>query len=97
MEGRYAWRAASTKAAASSSRFLGDKASTSGTGHPRCLRIPHAPDASPYLEEALQWLPDHESEVLQPEIPAPPSTHARAHILVADDNADMRRCDAPPA
>lgn len=54
--------------------------------------FPHAPDASPYLEEALQWLPDHESEVLQPEIPVPPqSTHARAHILVADDNADMRR------
>ena len=49
-----------------------------GTGHHDASRIPHAPDASPYLEEALQWLPDHESEVLRPEIPAPPQSTTRA-------------------
>ena len=38
---------------------------------------------APFLEEALQWLPER--------VPAPASgPKARARVLVADDNADMR-------
>ncbi|MHA3773249.1 ATP-binding protein [Verrucomicrobiota bacterium sgz303538] len=56
--------------------------------------------ASPFLEEALRWLPDSPDEL--PEIPASPlllgsEAHpadqheaARFRVLVADDNADMR-------
>jgi hypothetical protein len=45
--------------------------------------------ATPYVEEALRWLP---KEVL-PEKATPPTgavTTQRARVLVADDNADMR-------
>lgn len=45
--------------------------------------------ANPYLEEALRWLPDAEGGDEAPAQAAVPSTAAR--VLVADDNADMRR------
>ena len=48
---------------------------------PTMPRIPHAPDASPYLEEALQWLPDHESEVLQPRFLPRPNRHTRGRTF----------------
>ncbi len=59
---------------------------------PRALPSP-AFGASPFLEEALRWLPDAEGEALPiPEAPAHPADpdHPRARILLADDNADMR-------
>ncbi len=55
--------------------------------------------ATPFVEEALRWLPDppaanvelFESGELLP-VPCPPSESvARSRILVADDNADMRQ------
>lgn len=48
--------------------------------------------AAPYLEEALRWLPDSQEDQDLPQAqdaPADP-TAARARVLVADDNADMR-------
>ncbi len=39
--------------------------------------------ATPYLEESLRWLPPSP-------LPLPPSPSPTAHILLADDNADMR-------
>lgn len=59
--------------------------------------------ASPYVEEALRWLPDEEAENATPELPNFPETlptpyregedagDDRPLVLVADDNADMRR------
>ena len=55
--------------------------------------------ATPFVEEALRWLPDvprasgelFKSEELLP-VPCPPtSSAARPRILIADDNADMRQ------
>ncbi|WP_338104145.1 ATP-binding protein, partial [Streptomyces barkulensis] len=48
--------------------------------------------ADPYLQEALRWLPDEEEEgEAGREEPVPPATGAaRARVLIADDNADMR-------
>ncbi|ATB27814.1 hypothetical protein MEBOL_001259 [Melittangium boletus DSM 14713] len=43
--------------------------------------------AAPYVQEALRWLP--ESSEPAPEAPPEP-TEKRGHILLADDNADMR-------
>ena len=58
--------------------------------------------AAPFVEEALRWLPSGESEDL-PEpaagatsvaatssVEEPMSSHPSGHILLADDNADMR-------
>lgn len=51
-----------------------------------------APASSAYLEEALQWLPDIEAVGAQEEVSARDgSATTQARILVADDNADMRR------
>ncbi len=61
--------------------------------------------ASPYVEEALRWLPDSEygeaaEEIVSRDelipVPCPPlaqnnTAENRPHILVADDNADMRQ------
>ena len=58
--------------------------------------------ASPYVEEAMRWLPDEGSTELAveplpeqdlPPVPFPPreAAEARPRILVADDNADMRQ------
>jgi PAS domain S-box-containing protein len=58
--------------------------------------------ASPYVEEALRWLPDvgsSEHDVLPPELELMPVPHdpgtvvpeGRSLVLVADDNADMRQ------
>ena len=72
-------------------------------GGPRTLATT-ALGATPYVEEALRWLPDadqrseesdfHPSELIP--IPAPPwpsgtSMDKRPSILVVDDNADMRQ------
>ena len=55
--------------------------------------------ATPFVEEALRWLPEHvrassaTHDVIDTVAPtAPHASHdvARAHILLADDNADMR-------
>ncbi|MBD2245027.1 response regulator [Nostoc sp. FACHB-888] len=51
--------------------------------------------ATPYLEEALRWLPEEEGEtrgVLQQNSPCPlvPVSSSYPRILLADDNADMR-------
>jgi signal transduction histidine kinase len=59
---------------------------------PRGLPSP-AFGASPFLEEALRWLPGAEGEAPPiPEAPAHPADpdHPRSRILLADDNADMR-------
>ncbi|MEV4347117.1 SpoIIE family protein phosphatase [Actinoplanes sp. NPDC049596] len=49
---------------------------------------PVSPAADPYVQEALRWLPDGGGE---DGTPTPrQATHARARLLVADDNADMR-------
>ncbi len=45
-----------------------------------------------YLQEALRWLPDHASVNEIPAIyPGAASAEVRKHVLLADDNADMRR------
>ena len=55
--------------------------------------------ASPFVEEALRWLPDSSndedaipSDELLP-VPCPPTSESgvRPRILIADDNADMRQ------
>lgn len=47
---------------------------------------------SAYLEEAWQWLPEVGTDVSREEAPSPDRPAiGRARILVADDNADMRR------
>jgi PAS domain S-box-containing protein len=52
--------------------------------------------AAPFVEEALRWIPDGKSDPppsFASEEPGPPArttTGVRAHILLADDNADMR-------
>src|SRR5262249_25380344 len=55
---------------------------------------------TPFLQEALRWLPAEAHETLDesgplnglgdPVAPGPPGTVPSARILVADDNADMR-------
>src|ERR1700722_20307492 len=62
--------------------------------------------ASPFVEEALRWLPESDQHGVEPEIlpaeelipvPCPPLTNGdagsanRPRIFVADDNADMRQ------
>jgi signal transduction histidine kinase len=51
---------------------------------------PTATGATPYVQEALRWLPSPATAVSPP--PASPSNPDRAmtRVLVADDNADMR-------
>ncbi len=52
----------------------------------------HQTGISHYLEEALQWLPDPPEAVTQnAQTSSVRSPSSRARILVADDNADMRR------
>ncbi len=52
--------------------------------------------ASAFVEEALRWLPgpsqieEFASDAGLAELPALPDGHARARVLLADDNADMR-------
>jgi len=56
--------------------------------------------ASPFVEEALRWLPQEarlpppSTGVIDAEVPAAPADPrndaVRAHVLLADDNADMR-------
>ncbi len=45
-------------------------------------------DAGPYVEEALRWLPDASHAFRA--APLEPGDETPVHILVADDNADMR-------
>ncbi|WP_319432467.1 SpoIIE family protein phosphatase [Mycobacterium sp. RTGN5] len=46
--------------------------------------------AEPYVQEALRWLPDNDADDMS-EVPDPlPGATAPRHVLVADDNADMR-------
>ena len=50
-------------------------------------------NANPYVQEALSLLPNSSSSEIQPQvanIPAYCSPNLSAHILLADDNADMR-------
>ncbi|MEO7731592.1 MAG: ATP-binding protein, partial [Kofleriaceae bacterium] len=44
------------------------------------------PAATAFVEEALRWLPDGS----QPALRVPAAEDARARLLIADDNADMR-------
>jgi PAS domain S-box-containing protein len=46
---------------------------------------PEALDTDAFVQEALRWLPDEE-----PEEPVQPAGPGAAHVLVVDDNADMR-------
>ncbi len=59
------------------------------TGTPAPVRTPNPQPASsraePYVAEVLRWLPS-----TPPADDAPQPTLRRAHVLVADDNADMR-------
>ena len=57
--------------------LAGDRIAAPRGDHP-------APRSNAYVEEALRWLPDVETG---PEASTP---HPAAHILLADDNADMR-------
>lgn len=72
-----------------------------GTAHLPTERVAAVHDpmtstgATPYVEEALRWLPDADSSpaAAMPEaLSAPPAVPAaaRSRLLVADDNADMR-------
>jgi signal transduction histidine kinase len=46
--------------------------------------------ASPFVDEALGWLPDvGDAAVREPPVPAQPGAE-RARVLIVDDNADMR-------
>jgi signal transduction histidine kinase/DNA-binding response OmpR family regulator len=61
-----------------------------GDAAPR--RTPEAA-AAPFVAEALRWLPAEASEAPASELRAPGDSSAKtpeAHVLVADDNADMR-------
>ncbi len=48
--------------------------------------------ADPFVQEALKWLPGEANQATpaQPADTAVPRSDAPAHVLVADDNADMR-------
>ena len=47
--------------------------------------------ASPFVEEAMGWLPDvGDAAAREPPVPAQPSEADRARVLIVDDNADMR-------
>lgn len=48
---------------------------------------PSSDQAAPFVEEALRWLPEEPAERAAPE----QSGSQGEHILVADDNSDMRR------
>jgi signal transduction histidine kinase/DNA-binding response OmpR family regulator len=48
--------------------------------------------AVPYVEEVLRWLPDNNGSERRPATDVPESAPAPGgHVLVADDNADMRQ------
>ena len=49
--------------------------------------VPRAAESSPFVEEALRWLPD--AAPATAERPSPPE-RSRERVLVVDDNADMR-------
>ncbi|MBA3884495.1 MAG: response regulator [Acidobacteria bacterium] len=51
-----------------------------------------ATGATPYVEEALRWLPTEDSVSTSPAppLPAAPASEKPARIVLADDNADMR-------
>ncbi len=57
---------------------------------------PASSGAGPFVEEALRWIPDAKSDPPpslaseEPSLPARTTTGVRAHVLIADDNADMR-------
>lgn len=61
--------------------------------------VPSPDGATPFVQEALRWLPDEEGPArngdepmgVEEELPAPEtSSHRGAPIVLADDNADMR-------
>ena len=65
-------------------------------------RLPTAMGAAPFIEEALRWLPDGSGSAMPMEIGqqkewmlspflAANTNTARARVLIADDNADMRQ------
>src|SRR5262249_4015550 len=59
---------------------------------------PARPGARPFVEEAMRWLPSDGESGLDPDIgfddttpdTAAASGERRGHVLLADDNADMR-------
>jgi PAS domain S-box-containing protein len=54
-------------------------------------RIPPSTRAEAFVSEALRWLPDSAEEAEDPPVPSPQNPdEGRPHILVADDNSDMR-------
>lgn len=70
-----------------------------GSGHlppdriaPQSAPTSSALAAQPYINEALRWLPDSATAVGSLDITAPlrEASPARARILLADDNSDMR-------
>ncbi|RKH55454.1 ATP-binding protein [Corallococcus aberystwythensis] len=69
-----------------------------GTAHlsPEQLRTSaqeavHAPNPEVFVQEAAQWLSDAVDEVPVPApVPEAPPGIVRGHVLLADDNADMR-------
>jgi signal transduction histidine kinase/DNA-binding response OmpR family regulator len=70
-----------------------------GSGHLPTDQIGHADGpapapvaAAPFIEEALRWLPDNNSDVPEFELDSPAAlrNEERASVLVVDDNADLR-------
>ena len=63
-----------------------------GSGH---TTLQPTMGASLFVDEALRWLPDADrrpvSDPVQPSLRDAPQGDDRPHVLVADDNADMRK------
>jgi PAS domain S-box-containing protein len=59
---------------------------------PASTQVARAPRAEAFVSEALRWLPDAGEDGGQPVLRSPPAVgEQRPHVVLADDNADMRQ------
>jgi PAS domain S-box-containing protein len=59
---------------------------------PASTQVAPAPRAGAFVSEALRWLPDAGEDSGQPVLRSPPVVgEQRPHVVLADDNADMRQ------